>query len=267
MSRLVDRIRRIPAEVAKLPSMGIGYSPDVFTSGVVMSEVEVFPLSTIDEITLKTPELLLSGVGIYEVFKRKIPAIAKPEELFQKDVDYLLTFIRKVTYGDGLVVTYKHDCTDAKPHDYTIPLSHFLQNTARIDPTKKDMFILELDNGQVVQVGNSKFADVLDLTQLTIKFAQMTATNSLEEIGEIERTTLKSIAVLIDNVDGVSDKEEIIEWLRELPINFRNEIRDAINNVSSQWGTNFSYVTKCRDCGQDIDLSPTINPVSFFTRL
>lgn len=268
MGRLVDKVRRIPAEVAKLPSMGVGYTPDMFTLGVVLSEVEVFPVSTYDEIILKTPELLLSGEGIYEVFRRKIPSIAKPEALFQKDVDYLLTFLRKVSYGDLMTVSYTHDCDNAKEHDYGIPLSHFLTNTKRIDPTKTKLYEIELDNGQQVIIGNSKFADVLELTQITIKFAQMgSSNNSMKDVKDIETAALRSIAVLIDSVDGVSDKEEIIEWLSELPVEMRNVIRSQINRVASGWGVDFSFVTKCKDCDKEIDLNPVINPVSFFTRL
>jgi len=268
MGRLIDKVRRIPAEVAKLPSMGVGYTPDVFSSGVVQSEVEVFPVTTYDEIILKTPELLLSGEGIYEVFKRKIPSIAKPELLFQKDVDYLLTFLRKVSYGDLLTVSYVHDCADAKEHDYGIPLSHFLTNTKRIDPTKSKLYELELENGQVIVIGNSKFADILELTQITIKFAQMgSSQNTLKDVKEIEAAALRSIAVLVHSVDDVTDKNEIIEWLSELPVDMRNQIRNQINTVSSGWGVDFSFKTNCKDCGAEIDLNPVINPVSFFTRL
>ena len=59
MGSLLDKVRRIPAEKFRLPTNGFQYPDDMFVN-VDVGEIEVFPISSYDEILLKTPELPLS---------------------------------------------------------------------------------------------------------------------------------------------------------------------------------------------------------------
>jgi len=256
---LLAKLDRIPGEMGRLPSHGIGYEEGVFDETVQNGDVLVFPASSFDEILLKTSEKLLSGDAIYEVFKRKIPSILNPRKLFLKDVEFLMTMLRKVTYGDELQVEFTHVCPDAKPHHYVLRLSTFIGNTKRIDPTKhKNKF--SLPNGQDVIIKNMLFMDMLELTQLTIK---MSNNENINE-NDIEDATCEALARTIESVDGCVDKEFIKQWLREIPVTYKHTISEQMNELSASWGMDIDHKTKCKDCGQDISLRPILNPISFF---
>ncbi len=263
MPSILDKIRRIPAEKYVLPSRGIGYSEGVFGPGVVNGEVEVFPMGTYDEILLKTPELLLSGDGVFNVIARKVPDILRPEDLFQKDVEYLLTCLRKVSYGEFIVLPHRHDCEEAKLHDYQISIIQFLKNTKAIDPTQINSYKVVLENDQVVILNNITFRDVLTLTQIAIQ----TENNDDISPKDAERITVDAVSSLIKSVDEETDRTVIAEWLKEIPISYRHAIQAQIAVISESWGTDFTTTLKCRDCGKDMDVTPSLNPVSFFTRL
>ena len=256
---LLDKIRRIPGEMCRLPSHGLHYPEGMFADNVTNGDVEVFPVSAYDEILLKSTELLISGEGIFYLFERKIPSILKPRELYHKDVDFLLAVLRKVSRGDELVVPYTHKCEEAKNHNYTIPISQFIKATKRIDPTQfNNTFTLPC--GSVVELAGARFVDVLEITQLTLRLSGKESLSAKD----IEDATVNAISRTIKSVDGVTDPIFIQEWLVEIPSTYRTKIREQLDKLSACWGTDFKYTTKCKDCGEEIDLSPMLNPVSFF---
>ncbi|MCB1711480.1 MAG: hypothetical protein KDH96_03025 [Candidatus Riesia sp.] len=264
MMSLLSKLERIPGEMCRLPSHGIGYEQGVFADDVTNGDVMVFPVSSYDEIILKTPEKLLSGTAIYEVFKRRIPAIKQPEKLFHKDVDFLMTVLRKVSYGEEVQVTFNHECKeDSKDHSYVVNISSLLQGTKRIDPTAlSNTFTLE--NGQEVCMGTMLFSDMLELTQLRLKMMNQEIGETDDIILEYENTACDAISRSIISVDDVTDKQQIKEWLFNVPIAYREALNVNIEEYNSSWGMSLDSISKCKDCGQEISLRPTINPVSFF---
>lgn len=261
---LLTKLERIPGEMCRLPSHGIGYDDGVFEETVTNGDVMVYPVSSYDEIILKTPEKLLSGTAIFEVFKRRIPSIKQPEKLFHKDIDFLMTILRKVSYGDELQISYNHHCSDnSKDHNYTVNVTTFLNQTKRIDPTQKqNSFCLE--NGQVVCLGSMLFADMLELTQLRLKMMSQDIESTDDIILQYEQTACDALSRSIVSVDDVTNKDEIKEWLFNIPISFREILNEQIDNYNSSWGMNTDYTVTCKDCGEKMSLKPVVNPVSFF---
>ena len=94
----------IPGKRFRLPSRGLFYTNGELDDSVHDGEVEVFSMATVDEITLRTPEFLFTGEAIEKVFNRCIPEIKQPLKLLSQDVDYLLTCLRIVSYGDILPI-------------------------------------------------------------------------------------------------------------------------------------------------------------------
>ncbi len=263
MGSLLDKVRRIPAEKFRLPTNGFQYPDDMFVN-VEIGEIEVFPISSYDEILLKTPEMLLSGQGIFEVIGRKVPCIKHPSLLASKDVDFILTCLRKVTYGDSVTLEYTHTCDDAKKHSYTIALSEYINRTKHLDPIQCDnLFSFSMPNEQQVVLNNIKFSDVIKLTQTSMQMEN----NENLNFKDVENSVIETLCTMIKNVDGVDDEQEISEWLREIPAPYVAIIQEHIQKTSSNWGIDFATTVKCKDCGGDIDLSPSINPVSFFIQL
>lgn len=263
MGSLLDKVRRIPAEKFRLPTNGFQYPDDMFVN-VDVGEIEVFPISSYDEILLKTPELLLSGQGIFEVIERKVPCIKYPSLLASKDVDFILTCLRKVTYGDQVTLEYTHNCENAKKHSYTIALSEYINRTKHLDPIQCErLFSFSMPNDQQVVLNNIKFSDVIKLTQTSM---QMENDENLN-FKDIETSAVETLCAMIKTVDGVEDKNEISEWLREIPAPYVTLIQEHIQQTATNWGIEFVTTVKCKDCGENIDLSPSINPVGFFMQL
>lgn len=256
---LLQRIK-MPGETVRLPSGGIFYKSGELSSKVKNGEVHVYPMSTYDEIVFKSPEKLINGTAIEEVFKRCIPDVEKPLELFAKDIDYLTTALKRVTFGPFVDVKYNHACSEtATEHEYKCDVNVFMKNTKVIDPTKlTENYTTKLPNGQLVEIIPIRFKSVI---------AMMETANIQQKIEDdatfLTNRRLESLAQVIDSVDKITDKDFIKEWLGKISAGWMNQISTAIEK-SGDWGPDFIYKTKCQDCGQEISLEIPLNPVTFF---
>jgi len=246
----------MPGSTFQLPSRGLFYQNDELRDDVEMGEVHVSPMSAYDEILMKSPDQLYSGEAVDKVFKRCIRQVLKPSELIAKDVDFLLVCLRQVTYGDVMEITYTHDCEDAKTNPYPISLSTFINSTKKIDPTTiGQVYTTTLENGQVVKLHPSKFKDVIKMYQ---------GTETLRQTPEEEfKMAVFIIQSIIYSVDGITDHDQITEWIGTISAGWLGELTSIIEKASD-FGPDFTLHTQCKDCGGDIEIHTPVNPISFF---
>lgn len=246
----------MPGSTFQLPSRGIFYKNGELRDDVEVGEVHVHPMSAFDEILMKTPDALFSGDAVDKVFQRCIPQILKPTELLAKDVDFLLVCLRKVTFGDEMEINYTHDCKDAISNSYVINISNFLTKSKKIDPTTVGkIYSTTLENGQHVKLHPAKFKNVLKMYQ----DAKPDHTTPEEDLA----LTVYVIKSIIHSVDKVTDSDMIEEWIKKIPAGWIGELTEIIEK-SNDFGPNFTFKTKCKDCDKSIQIESPINPISFF---
>lgn len=251
---------QIPGETFQLPSKGILYKNGELDDSVINGELMVNPMITMDEIILKTPDRLLNGTGIVEVFRRCVPQVKKPLDLFAKDMDYLLVCLRKITYGPEFEYAYLHDCENAKEHNYMISLDDLIFRTKALNPSSVESeYRFSLPNGQSVLLHPPVYHEILHFLQIYDK-------RNDEDFNEKKLTDqlIASTVAIISSVDNVDNKEFIDEWARSIPSGYIKKIGNAINNVS-QWGPDLDISFNCKDCGTEIKSSVSLNPINFFS--
>lgn len=252
---LLARIR-IPGETFRLPSGGLFYEPGVLSDKVIDGEIYVSPMTAIDEIALKTPDLLFSGQAIPQVFGRCIPDVLKAGKMLAKDVDFLLIALRKVSFGPQMELTYTHTCEKAKEHSYIVNVDEFLKKSKRIDPnTVSKNFHLTLSNGQIVHVEPISFESYVALMQ---------ASEADVEPAKLAQRLVFSVSQIIKSVDSVTDNAQIQEWLAHIPPMLMKQVTDSIEKTT-EWGPDFMTTMKCKDCGLEAQVQAPLNPLAFFT--
>lgn len=249
---------RLPGETFTLPSGGLFYDNTVLDSSAIDAEVHVHPMTTLDEITMKSPDMLFSGNAVKAVFKRCIPQVLNPGALLSKDVDFLLACLRKVSYGEDLQIEYKHDCENAADHSYMVDVSRFVKTAKRIDPTLVEQeYSVAFDNGQVAKFQPVTFANYIEIMKAL-------SSSSEDDDPEIIRDAMvRSLSSIITQVDEITDNSNIAEWLKIIPPRFVTQINEKVDAVST-WGANFTAEIKCLDCGKNIIADVPLNPLSFF---
>lgn len=251
---LLDRIR-IPGEIHRLPSRGLFYEQGVLDPNVKDGEVQIHPMTMIDEITARSPDLLYSGEAITKIIGRCVPQILKPEALLSKDVDFLMLILRKASYGD-VTIDYNHRCGDeAKDHTYTIQIEPLIRAAKNIDPTMISSKFTITAGQFKIKVQPMLFKTVVNMLQLN---DENISPEKAREIG------VNSLLDIIVSVDEVTDKQQIAEWLKEVNVAYINKIHKAIENAQNDWGTDLTTSLICKDCGKEERIIVPMNPLAFF---
>lgn len=258
---LLQRVR-VPGQTFPLPSGGLFYTNGELSPNVIDGEIHVYPMTAIDELVMKSVDKVFSGHAVKEVFARCIPDIVQPGKLSAKDVDYLLVALRKVSYGPSFDITYTHTCEGAKEHEYSVTLDTFLRDTKTINPvTMNESFVFTLQNGQVVKFNPASYDDVVKVYQT--QHAEVNGQQAEETNEETLERLMNSISILIGSVDGITDRKQIIEWMRTLPVLWLRDISDAAKATTS-WGITFELKLTCKDCAAALVVPTPLNPISFF---
>lgn len=257
---LLTRIQ-MPGETFRLPSGGLFYPPEsgILDPKVTDGEIMVHPMTALDEIAFKTPDLLFSGHAVEQVFARCVPDVLQPRKLLAKDVDFILICLRKVSYGLEMELQYKHTCENAKVHSYIASVEGFIKKSKRIDPSRVvSDFSIDLVNGQKVKLAPLNFGNFVEIMQASDQI------NEGDAPEKIAAGLYQSISKIILSVDGIDDKTMIVEWLSKIPPKMISQITLMIDKTT-EWGPDFKTTIKCKDCGQEESVATPLNPLSFFT--
>jgi hypothetical protein len=252
---LMSKIK-LPGRTFQLPSRGALYKNGELSC--TEGEIHVHPLSAIAEISLKNPDLLFNGKAIEAVFQECIPEIKKVSELYGRDIDAIMFFLRMVTYGPEFVITVTHSCADAKSHSYTVDLEKMIQEFKFLDPTVvENDYTVTLQNGQVVKIHPIKFEHMIKLFQMNANKKEFTQDDT-------KKNMIFNLTNIIESVDGETNKKFIEEWVAALTTPYQNRISKVIEKTND-WGPSKTTVLKCKDCGEDMTVELPIDPAAFFS--
>lgn len=263
---LISRLSKIPGVTVRLPSAGIFYLNGELDEEVKNGEIILFPLTASDELMLRSPDMLYQGTTIEAVFRHCAPQIKEPLELLVGDVDYILTNLRKISYGTHIPIRYICDCIESEEQrediriagddEYLIPVDHFIQNSKELNiKTFKSTFVVKLANGMEVTTQPVRFSDFIKLNQVREE--------DLEDQEFLRNYVADNLTAITLKVDEITDKKLIKEWYSVLP---RLEVERIKNKLNSQspWGIEFKYKVECKHCKEEKELTHHLNPVYFF---
>lgn len=263
---------RRPAVFFTLPSGGKNYEPgtlDIPESG----EIPVYPMTAIDEITVRTPDALFNGTAVVELVKSCVPAIKDPWKLNSNDLDAVLIAIRaaggqqqleietqcpkcenQATYGLNLVGVLSQ--LKAGDYDTLLPV-----NDLKIK--FRPLTYKEMNEAAVDQFKIQKTFGNLDNIENEDEKNRMTQ----EAIRAITEVTMSIIASTIEYIETpntrVEQKEFIHDFLRNCDGSLYLAIRDY--NAKLKNSTELKPLDiKCDNCTHEYVQPFTLNASDFF---
>lgn len=255
LKELLENLRGSAAtyEEIQLPSKGRFYND---SNGPSNGIVSIRPMTGEEEQILATPRFVRKGQAINMIFQKCIKEKYNVDQLLTVDRTYLLIYLRGISYSPEYEVEIK--CPECeKKFSTSIDLNslyvedcpdNFGPDLQDILPNSKLPFSYRLSNGR----------DEQDIQEHRDRRIKMFGDSSADD------TLTYRTAQLVNDIDGITNKEELQVLIKNLPINDVAYIRGLINEPPFGVDTNIEIV--CPSCLQDFQLELPLEANFFFPR-
>ena len=263
---------RRPAVHIKLPSGG-----KLYATGIVeipeSGELPVYPMTAIDDITVKTPDALFNGAAVTEVIKSCIPAIKNPWLINSMDLDAILVGIRIATNGNVLELeSICPKCNDVATHG--VALSELLATITSGDYDApltigdltfkfKPLTYTEMNKAALGQFELQR--TLASLNEIADPEEQQK--KSKEALASITETTMEvltcTIASIATPTETVDQSDFILDFLHQCDKNTYTKLREYNTTLREQSEIK-PIQLKCVHCTYEYSQPFTLNTSDFF---
>jgi hypothetical protein len=272
MSNPLAQYFRRPSIYLKLPSGGKFYAPGVIDFPPT-GELPVYPMTSIDEITIRTPDAMFNGQALVDVIKSCIPAIKDPWKINSIDMEAIVIAIRAASL-DG-TIDINSTCPECKNESqYTIDLLAMLSDQHDIDYSRGlKIGDLELHFRPLTYVETNQNS----ISQFEVQRA-MASLDEFEENDEKRGYVIDALKRMNDLMNRLIC--QTIDYVKtpEVEVRDRDHIAEFFNNCDAKTSEairNFSlelrqqneikpFKLKCQNCQEDFDQKLQLNFVDFF---
>ena len=264
---------RQPAIYIRLPSQGKFYPPGSL-SMPPNGEIPVLPMTSVDEITYRTPDALFNGAATVSVIQSCVPAIRDPWVMPGVDVDAVLVAIRIASYGHGMPIS--STCPECKEiDDITVDL-RLVNDSISIGNYDVPVAIGDLEfymNPVTYQTVNYNNQVQLEQQQKINAVAgqDISDKDKIEKLQEVMASvndlTIKTVAVSIGAIKSptamVTEHEYILDYLRNCDSKIFNQLKDHV--IKQREASDIKPLDlSCSSCGHNYKQPFTLDLASFF---
>lgn len=263
---------RRPAVFVRLPSGGKYYTPEQ----VEMpdnGELPVYPMTAIDDITLRTPDGLFNGTAIADLIKSCVPAVKDPWAINNVDFDAILIAVRSASGESNLELESKCPSCEEEA-SYGLDLLTLLgqmksgnyEETLEINGMKikfKPLTYKEMNQAAMAQFETQRAFANLD------KIENEDARNkkAKEVLESITNLTMDILSSAIEHIEvpgtKVQDKIFILDFMKNCDKPTYNSIRDKLTELRSASEIKPLKI-KCIHCQHEYEQTFTLNTADFF---
>ena len=265
---------RQPVIHLKLPSNG-QYWDDNALSLPVTGEIPIYPMTTKDEITLRTPDALLNGSSVVSVISSCCPNILDPWNMPSIDVDAVLIAIRIASYGSKMEIETK--CPHCQEENtYEINLNNVLAevkvpnynepaifNGLKIKFRPQKYFSVNKTNQEDFE--EQKILQAVSSTSMTVEEKTAAVTEHMKRLVDL------NLKIMIDSTESiitptgqvVTEAAFINEFYQNADRNVQKTVRNWLENAASVAAIKPVKVS-CADCTKDFNVAITFDYANFF---
>ena len=264
---------RQPAIFIRLPSQGKFYPPGTLNMPP-NGEIPVLPMTSVDEITYRTPDALFNGAATVSIIKSCVPNIRDPWAMPSVDINAVLVGIRIASYGHAMAIS--PTCPECKEvEDVMIDLRAVNDNITLGDydtPIKLgdlEFYLSPITYNTVNHNSQVQFEQQQKINSISRDDSDDTA--KMEKLKDvmtaINETTVQTIARSIGAIKSptamVTENEFILEYLRNCDSKTFNQIRDHVIK-QREAGEIKPLDLACGHCNHNYKQPFTLDLASFF---
>lgn len=243
----------------------------------VTGEIPVYPMTTRDEITLRTPDALITGTSVVEVIQSCCPNIKNAWDMPSIDVDYLLIAIRIASYGHNMPITAKcPKCSEE--HDYDIDLRKVLDQLLLPDYSSplvlsdqhltiyfKPLNYIQVSKANQTSFEEEKLIQVITSTSIDDDTRKLQFEKHLQNIVDlnIETAANSTLKIVTDDEVEVTAPAYIKEFYNNADSSVIRRIQESLAKISELLKIKPVDVA-CNSCGNQFPVAIEFDYSSFF---
>jgi hypothetical protein len=244
----------------------------------VTGKIPVLPMTTRDEITLRTPDALINGTSVVDVIESCCPNIKNAWDMPSVDVDSTLIAIRIASYGTNMTISSRCPHCEEE-HDYDINLSGLLDKINMPDYSKpvqtqdeleiflKPMSYRNVSRSGEVALEEQRLIQTLANTELSDDERNIRYEAHMKKMIELSVSSIVYCTDRIVTEDGtvVNDEEYIKEYYSNADSSVIRIIREQLDQLSEVVNLK-PMPAVCDNCEKPFDINVQFDYASFFGR-
>lgn len=265
---------RQPAIYLRLPSQGRWWPRESLELNE-NQELAIYPMSTKDEILIRTPDALLNGQGVVDVMQSCCPAIKNAWHTPAVDVDSILVAIRIASYGNNM------DFDSACPHcthnnTHEVDLGTILSEI-RCPDYSKPLFYRDLkiklkpqnyfffNRASMSEFSEQRMIDIMSNDNISAEEKSKKVTEFVGKIYNLGMDICVNHTDYVELADGdrVSDAAFITDFYKNAESSLINQLRDSVAKVTQE--AKLSPLNlKCANCSEQYQIELSFDYSNFF---
>lgn len=265
---------RQPAIYLRLPSDGLWWDDNALVMPA-NKELPVYPMSTKDEILLRTPDALLNGQGVVDVIHSCLPNIKDAWKMPSVDVDAVLIAIRIATYGNNMNFDSKcTHCNEENTHEVDLGNTLAGLRCPSFDSTLeyhglkirfKPQQFFSVNKSNMIEFEEQKLMNVLNAANMNDEDRAKEVSNIMDRLYQFGLTACTNSTDFIELENGtrVDNPEYILEFYQNAESAVIKAIQARISEFTEQAkpdGLNLA----CQECTKSYKVNLTFDYSNFF---
>lgn len=237
-----------------LPSKGQFYDgKDGPTDGIL----HIRPMTGEEEQILATPRYVRKGQAINMIFQRCLKEHFKTEDFLSIDRTFLLIWLRGISYSPEYEVEVKCPECDKK-FNTTIDMNSLTVNDCPKAFNNASLSDKLPVSGYKFNYRLSRGRDETEVQEYRDRHLKMFGDTGADD------TLIYRTAVLVDDIEGLKDKKELVMLLKKLPIQDVSYLRNLI--IDPPFGVDTKCQITCASCLADFEVDLPLEANFFFPR-
>jgi len=266
---------RQPAIYLKLPSKGKYYPLNAIELSAT-GELPIYPMTVKDELSFKTPDGLMNGEALANMFRSCCPTIEDPWTIPVTDLDALLVAIRLASYGERMDVTSTCPHCNAE-NEHTINLHKILDSIKPVTSYDSPVYIdglsfdikpqsfKEMNKSSLIAFEQQKIISTVTNSELSEDEKRKYFLESFSKLTELNIDSIVSSIKSITTEDGitVANPMQIKEFLTNTSRKTYEEIKKTITDIVKVNAMDTMNLP-CESCTKEYPVKLEFNQTNFF---
>ena len=272
-SNPLSQFFRQPAIYIRLPSQGKGW-PAGSLDLSANSELPVYPMTAMDEITYRTPDALFNGEAVTSVIQSCIPNIRDAWNIPACDLDTILVSIRIASYGNSMDIDTTCPACQSESQ-YGLDLRTVIDKIRSDDYAKPlvigdlTMYFRPLNYREIT--ANSVLQFEQQKTVQILSDANTPDENKVQQINRMMRSMMEAtVTVLSQSIREirtptavVQETDQILEFMQKCDRAVFTQIKDRVIQMR-EISEIRPLKMRCQSCQHEYEQAFTLDNARFF---